>query len=103
MAVVIIRDLGRELAHEVWALGPRANEVHLAFQDVPKLRYLVHPQLTDHLTDTRDTLVVRHSPDGRAVGLRVIFHRPEFYDAKNFTVLPDSFLLVKERAARLKF
>src|ERR1044071_189630 len=51
VALLVEGNLLCELFDEVRPFGARADEVHLAAQDVPELRYLVHANLAYHAPD----------------------------------------------------
>src|SRR5205085_3866222 len=53
VALLVEWNLLGELLDEVRPLGARADEVHLAAEDVPELRYLVHANLAYHAADAR--------------------------------------------------
>src|SRR4051812_17834459 len=99
MTVIVIRDLGRQLLYEMRPFGPRTHEVHLAFQDVPELRYLIDTQFSDDLADTGHAFVVCDRPDRVTVLLRVRPHRAELDNVEYAPALADAFLAVKNRAS----
>lgn len=57
--------------------GPGADEAHVAFQDVDKLRELVDGGLPDDLSHPGQAGVVMVAVDAAAGVLRVHHHRPE--------------------------
>src|SRR5207248_188580 len=102
MTVIIIRDLYRELPDEMGPLGTRADKVHFAFQDVPKLRDFVDTRLADDLTHAGRAIIVRRCPYRFTIGFGIGSHRSEFYYMKDAAIHPDAFLLVEDRTARFK-
>src|SRR5262245_52531879 len=74
MALGVIRDALFEPLDELRALRARADQTHLASQDVEKLRGLVEMKLADEPPDSSHARVVLASP-GRAVGFGVGLHR----------------------------
>src|SRR5215213_30103 len=77
VSLLVERDLFGELRHEMRALGPWANEAHLAFQDVPELRNLIDADLANDAADARRARVALAGPN-RTVLLGVDSHRAKF-------------------------
>src|SRR5438045_415810 len=102
VALVVERNLLGQLADEVRAFGPRADEVHLAAQDVPELRYLVHTNLAYHAPDARHARVAVLARPHGAVSFGVRPHRAELVDAKRASVLADALLRVEDGPRRVE-
>src|SRR5713226_1098802 len=63
MALFVKRNFLGQLGNEMRTFGPRANEIHVAPQDAPKLWNLVHANLADDASHSRHTLVFSLGPD----------------------------------------
>src|ERR671918_1350299 len=101
MSLFVKRNFFRKLGHEVRSLGSWSNKAHLAFQDVPELRNLIHANLADDAADASSACVAFTCPN-RSVLFGVSSHRTKFCKHKRATVLSDSVLLVKNRSARFQ-
>src|SRR3989442_1713867 len=66
-----------ELLDEAWALGARADEAHLAPQDVPELGQLVEAPAPEERPEARAPRIVRPRPHGPGLVLGVHAHRAE--------------------------
>lgn len=96
------RDLLRVGLHVLDALGPRADERHIALEDVEDLRQLVDAQLADDPPDARDARVARAARDHAAVSLGVDDHAAELDDLKHAPVFRAALLLEEHGAAVLE-
>src|SRR6187551_1455158 len=101
MPLLVKRNLLGQLGYEMRALRPGANEAHLAFQDVPELWNLVDANLANDASHARCARVAFAGPD-RAVLFGVNSHRAKFGEHERAPVFADSFLFVKDRAARFE-
>ena len=59
MTAVVIGDLRRKLADELGPLRPRADEAHLALEDVPELGQFVHAEAAQEASEQRDPRIAR--------------------------------------------
>src|SRR3989440_7394749 len=100
MALLVIRNLFRELRNEMWPLRSRTDKVHVAPQNVPELRNLVDADFANDATRARHAIVAVAGPN-RTVLLSVGAHRAELHQRERATVLTNAFLLVKNRTARV--
>ena len=83
-------------------LGTRANDRHIPFEDVDKLRKLVHTGLAQELSDLGDSVVILRS-EPLVVLIRVYDHRPELEHFKGLSILGDTGLTEENRAVILQF
>src|SRR3546814_11634386 len=86
MPHAVVADLAFELGDELRALGPRADEAHLAAQHVEELRQLVQPRLADERAEAGHAAVIGGRPARHATALRIRTHATKLYPA---TSLPD--------------
>src|SRR5687767_7265944 len=101
MSLFVKRNFFRKLGDEVRSLRSWSNEAHLAFQNIPELRNLIHANLSDDASDASGARVALSRPNW-SVLFCVSSHRTKLCKHKGATVLSDSFLLVKNRSARLQ-
>src|ERR1041384_4733182 len=99
MPLFIERDFLCQLGHEVWTFGPRSNEAHLTFQDVPELRDLIHANFPYDAADARGASVPLAGPN-RTILFGVNPHRVKLRQREDATVFAHTFLLVKDRTSR---
>src|ERR1051326_4310547 len=99
MALFVIGDLFRQLRNEMRPLGSRADEIHLALEDVPELRNLVDANLANDAAHARRAIVAFRRPD-RSFLLGVDAHRAKLRQDKRAAVLADAFLFVKDWTTR---
>src|SRR3546814_15949397 len=74
MPHAVVADLAFELVDELRALGPRADEAHLAAQHVEELRQLVQPRLADERADAGHSVVVGGRPARHAIAFGLGAH-----------------------------
>src|SRR5215469_3739658 len=96
MALYIIRNLLRQLRHELGSLGSWADEAHVAAQHVEDLRQLVDAELADDRAHARDTRIGVLRPL-RAVQLGVLAHAAELQDLEHLAAETDPRLTVQRR------
>src|SRR5438552_18496747 len=101
MPFYIIWNFLRQLRHEMRTLQTRAYKAHVASQDIPELRNLVHPSLADKAAHARSAIVFRLRPD-RAVLFGVDAHRTKLHQREHATVAAHALLFVKNWAARIE-
>ena len=82
-------------------LGPRADEGHVAAEDVPQLRQLVEVMLAQELADARQALVAALPVELWPGGLGVERHRAELVDVERASEAADALLPEQGRAAVL--
>lgn len=102
VAVGVLGILRGELLDEVRALGARADEAHVAVEDVPDLRQLVEAGGADEGADARDARVVVGRELRAGVLLGVDAHRAEFVDLVGLTKTASANLAVESWAAVLE-
>src|SRR5262249_57898794 len=90
-------DLARELLDEERTFGPRADEAHVALEDVPELGQFVEPRHPDEAADPRHAFVFVARPDGPARLLGVGPHRSKLVERERPAVLADALLRVQRR------
>src|SRR5262245_37449703 len=102
MSLFVKRDLLGQLGHEVRAFRTWSNKAHLAFQDVPELRYLINANLANDAPHARRAGIAFTGPN-RTILFGVNSHRSKLCQHKRAAVLADAFLLVEDGPARLQF
>ena len=102
MAVGVLGVSLGELLDEVWALGARADEAHVAVEDVPDLRQLVEAGSADKGADARDARIVVGRELRAGVFLSIDAHRAEFVDLVRLAEAAGADLAVEGRAVVLK-
>src|SRR5689334_6012997 len=102
MALFVIGDLFSQLRDEMRPPRSRADETHLALEDVPELRNLIDANLANDAADARRAVVAFRRPD-RSFLLGVDAHRAKLRQDKRASVFTDAFLFVKDRTTRFKF
>ena len=90
-------ELALQLDDDLGALRPRADEGHVAANDVPELRQLVDVRASQDPADAGDPVVVRLRPLG-AVALGVDAHAAELVDREAAAALAKSPLGIEDRA-----
>src|SRR5690349_19907762 len=98
MALFVIGDLFSQLRDEMRPLGSRADEIHLALENVPELRDLVDANHANDTADARPAIIAFLRPN-QSFFLDVNAHRAEFGQDKRATVFTDAMLLVERRTA----
>ena len=81
----------------------RADEAHVAFQNIDGLRQLVDRRGADDPSDLRHAAVAFAAVYARACVLRVDHHRAEFVHIKCLVVFAESHLLEDDRSLGLQF
>lgn len=102
MAVGVLGVLRGELLDEVRALGARADEAHVAVEDVPDLRQFVEAGGADEGADARDARVVVGRELRAGVLLGVDTHRAELVDLVGLAKAASADLAVESRATVLE-
>src|SRR3546814_5616359 len=92
MPHAVVADLAFELVDELRALGPRADEAHLAAQHVEELRQLVQPRLADERADAGHSVVVGGRPARHAIALGIGAHATKLDQAETLPALADAHL-----------
>src|SRR6266496_2742530 len=77
VALLVAGDLALELFDEAGALGARADDAHLAAQDVDELRDLVQARLAQQAADGGQAAVVVAAAQGGTIALGVDHHRAQ--------------------------
>lgn len=85
-----------ELLHEIWDLGPRADQAHIAPDHVPQLGQLVQAELAQEGADPGTPVVVGRGPGG-ILGV-VHPHAAEFQHREDLLVQAHALLLEQHRA-----
>src|SRR5690606_1255059 len=78
-------------------LWSRANDTHLASQNIIELRKLIDPGATQEFAKTRDAGIILLGPL-RSVRLGITLHGAELYDPERFGVLPYPLLGIEQSA-----
>src|SRR5689334_2660469 len=102
MALFVIGDLFSQLRYEMRPLGSRADKIHLALENVPKLRDLVDANFANDAAHARRAIVAFLRPN-RSFFLGVNAHRAKLRQDKRATVFTDAFLLVENWTTRFEF
>src|SRR5512132_194612 len=101
MPLLVVWNLPCQLGHEMGTLRTRTDKTHFAAQNIPKLRYLIYPNLANNSAHARGQFVSCARPY-RAICLSVYSHRAKFSQDKRASVFPNAFLLVKNRPPRIE-
>src|SRR5213079_1607287 len=96
-------NLPLQQSHEFGALGARADEAHVAHENVEKLRQLVETDATQPFADSGDTGVANDRPDRTRSVFSVSPHRSEFVEDEDAPILTDALLAKEHRAPRVDF
>ena len=88
---------------EVRPFGSRADQAHIAHQDVEQLRKLIEASSPEHFAERSDPPVIPGSPDGAGIFLGIVDHRPEFVEDEDSAVFTDPALFEKNGAGRSDF
>src|SRR5919201_478227 len=92
----VVGEAPLQLANELGALGPGADQGHLATEDVPELGELVHVGPAKQPAEWGDPCVAGLAPPG-PVCLRVRHHRPQLQDLELPAAFADPPLPVENR------
>src|SRR5687767_2575118 len=95
--MVKIRYLGSKLPNEMRPFRPRSDKVHVSFQNIPELRYLIYSQLPDESADSSSALVICRGPDRHPAGLGIRLHRSKFYNIENLAAFAHALLFIENR------
>lgn len=99
-AEVPLRKFFFVLGGNLGALGARAYDGHVAFQDVQELREFIEADSTDEATDGGDAGIVLARGESRhAVFFGIHAHAAEFVDREYFPVFGKAVLLIKSGTA----
>src|SRR4029434_9998609 len=82
VSLLVIINLLRQLRDKVRALRTRADEIHIAAQDAPKLRNLVDANLAYDPADTSHAIVTATGPNG-SVFFGIDAHRTKLHHRKS--------------------
>ena len=66
--MVVSANLLPELFHEMWALGTRSHDAHVALQNINELRQLIQARLSQQGPEPRPSRVYLSRPAGVAFG-----------------------------------
>src|SRR5208337_4394746 len=77
VALAVVRDLFFEFLDELGPLRPRADDGHLAPDDINELRQLIQSEPAEPSSDGSDARIILLSPDRAAAGFRVRIHGAE--------------------------
>lgn len=99
-AEVPLREFFFVLGGDLGALGARAYDGHVAFQDVQELREFIEADSADEAADGGDAGIVLTGGESRyAVFFGIHAHASEFVDREYLPVFGEAVLLVKGGAA----
>src|SRR5688572_20579264 len=101
VARVVVGDLLLEVADEFGALGARADEAHVALQDVPELRRLIDVPLAHKRADGETPRIVGPGPAGASVALGVEAHAADLVAPERAAIAAEAPLQVEDRARAL--
>ncbi len=99
VAEVVVGNGLAELLDEDGPLGPRADEAHVAAEDVEELGQFVDVRPPKPAADPGAAVVAGRGPDGPGLPLGVDAHAPELEHAEQPAPLPDALLHVEDRPA----
>jgi hypothetical protein len=97
MAKIVAAIFLAEGLCELRAFGPRADQTHVATQDVPELRKFIEPESPQMIAEAGATRIVGYGPYRTEIPLGVEMHGPEFDDLKWSPVEADSRLTIQNR------
>jgi predicted dehydrogenase len=83
VAEPVLRDVFPQPGDDAGPLGARANDVHVAAQDVPELRQLVETELAHHPSERRHAGIVLLCPDRPREPFGIHPHRAELEDGED--------------------
>src|SRR5260370_9387983 len=90
MALAVVGNLLLEFSDEFRPLRARADDRHIAPQDVEQLRQLIHVELAQPSSDGRNAGIVLLGPDRAAVSLVLGPHGAEFIYRKRHASFSDA-------------
>ena len=96
----VARDFFLKHLDELGALRTRADEGHLAGEDVEELRELVDGGFPDEAADAGDARVARDGPALLFVGFGLLHHGAELIHHERLVMKADTLLLEDDRARR---
>src|SRR5688572_19089978 len=99
----VLRDAVLELLDEERPFRPRADDRHIAAEDVEELRQFVEIEPSQPASDWRRPRVVLARPDGAGGVFRAQVHRTEFVDVEGLAIEAHALLPVIDRAGRGQF
>jgi hypothetical protein len=85
---------------EVRAFGSRADQTHIAPQDVEELRKLIKTRSSEYFAERSDPPIISGSPDGAGTFLGIVDHCPELVEDEDFAVFANPSLFEQNRAGR---
>src|SRR5208283_874704 len=97
---VVLLDFTQEFLREMRPLGPGADNAHVTFQNVEKLRQFIEAAAPQQSADPGSARVILRGPRGIAVRGLGYPHRTELVHRKNPSLEPDSALHKKNRPGR---
>src|ERR1700735_2131488 len=100
MPIVISRYIIQKFLHEVRALGPRAYNAHVAFENIDKLRQLIQACLSQKRTHSGSSRIILGGPVGIAFRALADFHGPELQHMEKLAVKSYAILRKKHRPRR---
>jgi hypothetical protein len=77
-----------KLVDEIGAFGPRANQAHVAAQNIKELRQLIDARATDKPADTSNPEVTFRRPDWSTIRFGIKHHAAEFQQHEVTAVEP---------------
>ena len=87
--IVAIEFLGQR-RDELRPLGTRADDPHIAPNDVPELREFIEVQMAKPPPDRGDATVILRRPNGASSGFGVADHAPQFVEPERLAAPADS-------------
>ena len=98
----VIGDFLRELLDKKGSFGTRADEAHIAFEDVKYLRQFIDAQLANDTPDPRSPVIVCGGPDGLSGNFCIDAHAAKFANGEGAPSCADALLQVKQRPSRIE-
>ena len=94
----VARDLFPEFLHKLRPFRSWADETHIPFQHIEKLRKLVYAGLSHKSSDSCHPWVIFYGPALLLLPLRLHFHGTELVHLKRTVMKADSLLLENQRS-----
>src|SRR4051812_43318111 len=93
---IVKRNFFFQQINEEWALGPRADEAHVAVQHVDELRQFIQAQLAQYSSYASDSRINILSPDRTTLRFGIDKHGTEFTDFEEFSIQTNAGLPIQD-------
>ena len=97
VAHIIVCMFLAKLARELRPFGTRANQTHLAAQDVPQLRQFIEPVSTQVEADSRTSRIARNGPYRSEMLFSVFMHGTKLDNRELFSAESNPDLPIEDR------